>query len=149
MYGGSARKFIIPAKDGMDLALCVVDFKNKKLQFAGAYNPLFLIRDSELIVYKGDKMPIGIHIGDKKHFLNHEIDIKKGDVMYMFSDGYVDQFGGGAEEKKFKSGPFKELLLENHKKSMEEQRSILDNTIEEWKGDLDQLDDILVVGFKI
>jgi ligand-binding sensor domain-containing protein/serine phosphatase RsbU (regulator of sigma subunit) len=135
-------------KDGMDLVLCIFDFDRLKVQFAGAYNPLWLIRDNELIVYKGDKMPIGIYIGAEKPFTSHDIKLKKNDLIYLFSDGYADQFGG-PEEKKFKSGNLKELLLTIHKKSLTQQKEMLDRTIEEWKGDLQQIDDIMIVGLKI
>lgn len=136
------------AKDGMDLALCILDFKKRQIQFSGAYNPLVLIRDSEIIDYKADKMPIGIHAGLEKEFTTQIIDYKKGDCIYMFSDGYADQFGG-PEGKKFKSLPLKRLMAEIHKKSMDEQKQILDKTFEDWKGDEVQIDDILVVGVRL
>ncbi|KPK85054.1 MAG: hypothetical protein AMS27_08440 [Bacteroides sp. SM23_62_1] len=136
------------AQDGMDLALCVINNNKSKLQYAGAYNPLFLIRDDELIEYKPDKMPIGIYKEKQDSFTNHEIEIQDGDAMYMFSDGYVDQFGGPGA-KKFMAKRFKELLLSIYKKPMNEQKTILDTTLEEWKGGIDQIDDILVMGFRI
>ncbi|MBN2213850.1 MAG: SpoIIE family protein phosphatase [Bacteroidales bacterium] len=135
-------------KDGMDLVLCILDFSKKKLQFAGAYNSLWLLRDNELVIYKGDKMPIGIYVGTEKPFTCQDIDLKENDLIYLFSDGYADQFGG-PEEKKFKSGNLKELLLTIHRKPLAEQKEILDRTIEEWKGDLQQIDDIMVVGVKV
>ncbi len=135
------------AKDGMDLALCIIDPERSVVQFAGAYNPLILIRNGEIIIYKGDKMPIGIHIGNETPFTNHIIEVKENDMIYMFSDGYADQFGG-PEGKKFKSVPFKKLLLEISKKPLSRQKEILENTIEEWKGELEQVDDILVIGLR-
>jgi len=135
-------------KDGMDLALCVIDIKTKKIQYAGAYNPLYLIRKGKLIEYKADKMPIGIYAEKDHSFTNNEIETQKGDTFYMFSDGYVDQFGG-PRAKKFMSKKFKELLLNICPKSMKEQREILDRTIEEWKGQIEQIDDIIVMGFRI
>ncbi len=135
-------------KDGMDLVLCIFDFKKHKVQFAGAYNPLWLIRNNELVVYKGDKMPIGIYVGAERPFTCHDIRLKKNDLIYLFSDGYADQFGG-PEEKKFKSGNLKELLLSIHEKQLSQQKEILDRTIEEWKGDLQQIDDIMILGLKI
>ncbi len=135
-------------KDGMDLVLCIFDFNLMKVQFAGAYNPLWIIRDDELLVYKGDKMPIGIYVGAEKSFVCNDIDLKKNDVIYMFSDGYADQFGG-PEEKKFKSGTLKELLLQIYKKPLSEQKVILDRTHEEWKGEQQQIDDIMIIGVKI
>lgn len=136
------------AKDGMDLALCIIDHKKSEAQFAGAYNPLWFVTNGEMIIYKGDKMPIGIHIGRENPFTNNTFSLKKGDIIYMFSDGYADQFGG-QEYKKFKSGNFRELLLEIHSKPMPEQKEILNRTIEDWKGDTAQIDDILVIGFRI
>lgn len=137
------------AKDGMDIALYIIDFDSYKLQFAGAYNPLLLIREGKMIQHKADKMPIGIYIKKEKPFTNHEIEVKKGDILYTYSDGYVDQFGGD-EGRKFLSKRFKKLLLEIHDKSMDEQKQILDHTIEQWHGEkFEQLDDILVIGTKI
>jgi serine phosphatase RsbU (regulator of sigma subunit) len=139
--------------DGMDLALCVFDFERKKLQFSGAKNSLILIRNNELIEYKGDKMPIGISFIENEFSL-HEMHIEKGDVFYMFSDGYVDQTGG-EKGKKFMTKNFHELLFEIHHNNMQTQREILDNTIENWKSHLnsmnetyEQTDDILVLGVK-
>jgi ligand-binding sensor domain-containing protein/serine phosphatase RsbU (regulator of sigma subunit) len=136
------------AKDGMDMALCIIDYANHEAQFAGAYNPLWLVTKDEMVVYKGDKMPIGIHIANEYNFANNIISINDGDVLYMFSDGYADQFGG-PEFKKFKSGSFRDLLLQIHKKPMEEQKEILDRTIEEWRGDGPQIDDIMVMGIRV
>jgi len=136
------------SKDGMDMALCVIDLENMKLDFAGANNPLYLIREGELIQYKADRMPIGIYIKDDRPFTNYLIDIQKGDIIYIFSDGYVDQFGGD-KGKKFMPKNFKDLLLENHQKPLEYQKEILDQTIETWKGKSEQVDDILVIGVKI
>ncbi len=136
------------AQDGMDLALCVIDTKAMKIQFSGAYNPLYIIRNDELIEYKPDKMPIGIHKEKSDPFTNHLIDVEVGDALYMFSDGYVDQFGG-VRQKKFMTKNFKELLLRINKKPMQEQKDILDNTIQEWMGSVEQIDDILVLGLRI
>ncbi|MFC2098359.1 tetratricopeptide repeat protein [Bacteroidota bacterium] len=136
------------AQDGMDMALCVIDTNAMKVQFSGAYNPLYLIRNNELLEFKPDKMPIGIHREKSDPFSNHEIDVEVGDVMYMFSDGYVDQFGG-PRQKKFMTKNFKELLLRINKKPLKEQRDILDNTIEEWMGSVEQIDDIIVMGLRI
>ncbi|MFO7656711.1 MAG: two-component regulator propeller domain-containing protein [Bacteroidales bacterium] len=135
-------------KDGMDMVLCIFDFQKPEAQFAGAYNPLWLIRNDELIIIKGDKMPIGIYVGNEKLFTCNDIPLQKDDMLYMFSDGYADQFGG-PEEKKFKSGALKELLFEIHKKPLSEQKEILEKTHESWKGELQQIDDIMVVGVRI
>jgi serine phosphatase RsbU (regulator of sigma subunit) len=98
--------------------------------------------------FKPDKMPIGIHREKSDPFSNHDIDIEIGDALYMFSDGYVDQFGG-ARQKKFMTKNFKELLIRINKKPMKEQRNILDNTMQEWMGAVEQIDDILVLGLRI
>ncbi|MCD4834717.1 MAG: SpoIIE family protein phosphatase, partial [Bacteroidales bacterium] len=136
------------AKDGMDIALCIIDPDKQKLQYSGAYNPLYLIRDEDFILLKADRMPIGIHIIDKGPFTNHEIDIQKGDIIYIFTDGYIDQFGG-PNSRKFKLVPFKEMLISIKDKSMSEQKEILDIEFAKWKGDHDQIDDVLVMGIKI
>jgi len=135
-------------KDGMDIAMCVIDFDTQKLQFAGAYNPLYLVRNDELLHFKADKMPIGIYFKGDKAFSCQEIDIEKGDSIYVFSDGYVDQFGG-EDNSKFKSKQFKQLLIDIQKHSMSDQKEILDKTIENWKGKNEQIDDILVMGIKL
>jgi len=136
-------------KDGMDLALCIIDHKNMKLQFAGANNPLCLVRDGEIIQIKGDRMAIGGNFADDlPKFKNHEIDLQKGDVLYTFSDGYPDQFGGD-DGRKFMLKKFRELLLEIHKNPIEEQEEILNEKLEAWRGKEEQVDDILVIGVKI
>jgi len=136
-------------KDGMDLALCVVDYKNMKLQFAGANNPLCLVRDNEIIQIKGDRMAIGGNYeNDLPKFTNHELELKKGDVIYTFSDGYPDQFGG-EDGRKFMLKKFRELLLKIHKNPIDQQEQILDEILEQWRGKEEQVDDILVIGIKI
>ncbi len=136
------------AKDGMDIAMCVLDIDNMKLQFAGAYNSLLLYRDCELIEYKADRMPIGIHIKEKDSFTIHEIDLQKGDTFYIFSDGYPDQFGGD-KGRKFKTKSFKELLLNIQKFPMDRQKNILHDKTMEWRGDIEQVDDIIVIGIRV
>lgn len=136
----------VTVRDGMDMSLISYDRQRKVLEYAGAYNPILLIRDGELNETKGNRFAIGrSEAGHEKIFTNHEIRVKNGDSVYMFSDGYADQFGGEMG-KKFKTAPFKELLLNLQEKSMEEQRSILDSTIEAWRGNIEQIDDILVIG---
>jgi serine phosphatase RsbU (regulator of sigma subunit) len=134
--------------DGMDMALCVIDIKKMELQYAGAYTPLYLIRNKEITKLKADRMPVGIYIVEKDSFTNHLLKIQPRDVIYLFSDGYVDQFGGKMGGK-FKYHRFRKLLLEIQDKSMDEQKNILDTTIEKWRGDLEQIDDILIVGFRM
>lgn len=135
--------------DGMDLALIAFDRKNFKLEFAGAYNPLYLIRGGEIVTYKGDRFPIGMSsIHAKKNFQTQIIDIMPGDMLYMCSDGYADQFGS-PDAKKYKSGNVKKLLSEIWHMPVEEQREKLQKVILEWKGDLPQVDDILFVGTRV
>ncbi|MCK4664420.1 MAG: tetratricopeptide repeat protein [Bacteroidales bacterium] len=136
------------AKDGMDIALVVLDVPNMKLQFSGAYNPLYLYRNSELIETKADKNPIGIFIKEKDSFTNHEIELQKGDTFYIFSDGFIDQFGG-EKGGKFKTKNFKALLQNMQDKPMKEQGEILDRTVDEWRGDIEQIDDIIILGVRI
>ncbi|MBI9069090.1 MAG: nitrate/nitrite transporter NrtS [Salinivirgaceae bacterium] len=136
------------ARDGMDMALCVIDYDSMKMQYAGANNPLYFIRNKELNVIKADKMPIGHHLREKASFTNHEFEIKKGDVFYIFSDGYVDQFGGD-RGRKFSSKGFKELVLSIHDKPMATQYEIIAETFDNWKGEQSQIDDVLIIGGKI
>ncbi|MBL7932487.1 MAG: SpoIIE family protein phosphatase, partial [Bacteroidia bacterium] len=133
-------------RDGMDIALCSFDKKKGVLEFAGAYNPLWLVRNNELIEIKANKFPIGnSKAGDKNKFTNHEIPLQKGDTIYIFSDGYSDQFGGPSG-KKFKASALKNLLINSQHLSMSEQKELLSKTIEEWRGAHEQVDDILVIG---
>jgi serine phosphatase RsbU (regulator of sigma subunit) len=135
------------ARDGMDIAIVTIDKTENKLAYSGAYNPLIMIRNGEIFETAGDKMPIGIY-DFMSPFNRHEINIEKGDVFYMSSDGYEDQFGG-PDGKKFKAKQFKQLLLEIHNQPMETQKEILEKRFEEWKGELPQVDDVVVIGLKI
>lgn len=135
------------AKDGMDIALCMLDFETLEMQYAGAYNPLYIIRDNELIEYKATRSPIGIDIKEKP-FANNIIQLEKDDKLYLFTDGYVDQIGG-ENNKKFMPRQFKELLIDISNKPMIEQKRHLDKSIEKWKKGYPQVDDILVMGIKI
>jgi len=136
-------------KDSMDLALCRIDFKNRSLEYAGAYNPLWVARKGEMIVKKADKLSIGsfLEYPDRQYTL-HELTLEKDDMIYLFSDGFADQFGG-PREKKFMYKPFKEILLKGSNKPPDTQRKILEQKYLTWKGDLEQVDDILVIGVKI
>jgi len=136
------------ARDGMEMALCIVDFDNRKLQFAGAYRPLYIIRKQELIELKADKMPIGIFDGRRRTFTNQEMMLDQDDCLYLSTDGYADQIGG-PKRKSFKSKYLKELLLKIHKKEMREQHRILDTTIEKWRGEVEQIDDMLLLGIRV
>jgi ligand-binding sensor domain-containing protein/serine phosphatase RsbU (regulator of sigma subunit) len=135
--------------DGMDMALVAFDKKKFTLDFAGAYNPLYLVRKGEVTAFKGDRFPIGMTaIGDKKSFTNQSVEIQPGDMIYMCSDGYADQFGS-SEVKKYKSGNVKKLLSEIWDLPVNEQRERLKKEILDWKGDLQQVDDIMFIGTKI
>lgn len=136
------------AKDGMDISLCIINRDKKQLHYAGAYNPLILIRNNKLVKYEADRMPIGIYIKEKDVFTNQIIDIKTGDSLYMFSDGFQDQFGGELK-KKFLPKNLNNLLLEISSKSTNEQLQALNNTLENWKGGQQQVDDIIILGIKI
>ncbi len=141
------------AKDGMDISLCVFDKANKIVHFSGAHNPLVQISNGELIHHKADRMPIGIYIKEKENFDNTEIELKKGDYFYMFSDGMVDQFGGDGG-KKYMIKNLKELLFENYTKSMAEQKTIIVNSFYKWTKDaslpvhFEQVDDICIIGLR-
>lgn len=132
--------------DGMDLALVAYDPKKNQLEYSGAFNPLYLVRDGELHEYKADKRAIGHSTFNLvTEFSNHLIDIKKGDMIYMFSDGYADQFGGPLG-KKFKYKSLKEIFLSIQDQPVESQRTALNDAIETWRGDHEQVDDILIIG---
>ena len=134
-------------QDGMDIALVIFHTKDRKVDYAGANNPLYLIRDGQLIEKKADKMPIGVFVSKDESFTATSFDYLPGDAFYMFTDGYVDQFGG-EHDKKFKKKEFKELLLAINNYSMAEQAKILDKTHRDWRGKQPQIDDILVVGIR-
>jgi serine phosphatase RsbU (regulator of sigma subunit) len=136
------------SKDGMDCVLCAYDFANMKLEFAAANNPLWLMRGGQITEYKADKMPVGKYQENVAPFTLHTIDLKKGDVIYTFTDGYADQFGGD-KGKKFKYKQLQEKLLEIHTKPMEDQKKILNETFENWKGNHEQVDDVCVIGILI
>jgi serine phosphatase RsbU (regulator of sigma subunit) len=129
----------------MDIALCSLE--GNKLHYAGAHNPLWIIRNGEIIETKADKQPIG-KFEKTKPYTTHTFELQKGDSVYIFSDGYADQFGG-EKGKKFKAANMKRLLLSVQDKSMEEQRLIIDKAFEEWRGKLEQLDDVCMIGVKI
>jgi len=132
-------------KDGMDIALCKI--KGTVLSYSGANNPLWIIRNGEVLERKADKQPIGKHM-DNKPFTTHTMELEKGDTLYVFSDGYSDQFGG-PRGKKYKSGNFKKFLLSIQPYTMEEQYTLLNEEFERWRGELDQLDDVCIIGVRI
>jgi ligand-binding sensor domain-containing protein/serine phosphatase RsbU (regulator of sigma subunit) len=137
-------------RDGMDVAFCSIDKKDMIMEFAGAFNPLYLIRDNKITEIKGDRFSIGLDETNFKDqtFKNHLIPIQEGDIIYIFSDGFADQFGG-PDGRKYKYRRFRHLLLTLHQLPMEKQHQILENNVLEWRGDQEQVDDILVIGIKI
>jgi serine phosphatase RsbU (regulator of sigma subunit)/signal peptidase I len=135
-------------KDGMDISLFVVDTERHTIEFSGANNPLIIIRNEELIQIKGDKMPIGIHLRCDVPFTNNVLEYQPGDMIYTFSDGYQDQFGG-PDQRKFMVKNLKDLFLEIHKLPMEEQRDILHQTLLKWHGSSPRIDDVVLIGVKL
>jgi len=142
------------AKDGIDMSLAIFDFDNLKLHFAGAYNPIYITRstpatnETSLFELKADRMPIGIYYKETAPFRSRIFDLKKGDMVYLFTDGYTDQFGSSSG-RKFLSGNFKRLLTDIHQQSAEMQKQSLIDQFYNWKGDYEQVDDVLVVGVRI
>jgi len=132
-------------KDGMDIAMCSLE--GMKLQYAGAHNPLWIIRNGEIIETKANKQPIG-QFDNPEPYTTHSFELESGDSLYIFSDGYVDQFGG-EKGKKFKAKAFRELLLSIQDKDMEEQKTIIDEAFETWRGSLEQIDDVCVIGVRV
>ncbi len=135
-------------RDGMEIGLCVVDPEKHKLQFSGAFRPLYIFRENELQEFKGDSMPIGIYEQEDQSFTNTEILFNKGDIIYLFSDGYVSQLGG-TDKKTFRSESFKKLLVDIHALSMPDQKKALEEKFFEWKGANEQIDDIMIMGIKM
>lgn len=136
------------AADGMDVAFCILHKDRKTLEYSGAYNPLLIFQGGELKEYKADRMPIGIYVGEKESFTNFEINVNRGDIIYLFSDGIADQFGG-PDGSKYKKSSLKKLLASIGSRTMEEQNRIIEDEFQKWKGDGDQIDDITVIGLKI
>jgi serine phosphatase RsbU (regulator of sigma subunit) len=138
-------------RDGMDMALCVIDTRRNKLQYSGAHNSLYLItnnsKESVLKEIKGDPMPVGVNFSIDKSFTNHEIQLEIGDAFYIFSDGFIDQ-NGGSNNNRFSCDKFKKLLLDIHDHPMYEQKEILEQTLKDWMGEHPQRDDILVIGVR-
>jgi len=136
-------------RDGMEISVISLDEKNKVLEYAAARQPVYRVRNNELLKLMPDRFPIGIHTGHHlQEFNNQQIHVQRGDAVYLFTDGYTDQFGG-TERKKFKILQLQKLLLTIHSFPMEEQKYILNKKLEEWKGDSEQIDDVLIIGIRI
>jgi serine phosphatase RsbU (regulator of sigma subunit) len=133
-------------RDGMDIGLCVIDRKRRKVDYSGAFLPLYLIRDGSLIEIMADKIIIGMN-PEGTAYTDHEIDLLEDDIFYIFSDGYVDQFGG-TDNKKFMYRRFRYLLLTIHRFPVNDQKAILEENIRNWMGVNEQVDDMMVIGFR-
>jgi len=136
------------AKDGMDMALVAIDTTNRTIQFTGANQHLYTFQDGELVVIKGDPMPVGIHEHSSTLFTAHTLQLKRGDTLYLFSDGYADQFGG-EKRKKFGTARLKNLLTRLQRNIMHDQKEALVKEFDTWKGQEEQIDDVLMIGIKV
>lgn len=134
--------------DGMDCVLMCFDFKQKRLEFSCANNPLLLVRDGQLQEFDADKIPVGKSVRNDSAFRLQSLDLKSGDTLYIFTDGMQDQFGG-PKGKKLKYKQLCEQLLKQHALSMENQKEALMGLLKSWKGSLEQVDDILIAGIRI
>jgi len=133
----------------MDIALCVFDFQDLTVQYSGANNSVYIVRkNGNLEICKPDKMPIGIHENYTHPFKSSTIKVEKGDMVYMFSDGYADQFGG-VYDQKFRYKQLQNLILSLHLKKMAEQYEVFERTMDEWMGYRDQIDDMLIIGIRV
>ena len=135
-------------KDGMDISLCKLNMNNKTVEFSGAHNSLVHISGEELKTYRGDHQPVGLLLGDKKPFTKHKVKLKKDDMLYIYSDGYQDQFGG-ERGKKYMAAKFKNQLLKMSKETEEQQLSLLDQEFSSWIQDYEQIDDVCVMGVRV
>ncbi len=136
-------------KDGMDLSIIAINKHNNTLEFAGAVNKLYLIRDGKITEIKGDSFSVSpINYLTYGSYTNHTIEFQENDMIYIFSDGYVDQFGG-PDNKKFKYRRFRNMLLNNYEKPAHEQKEVLERVLKTWKGEQEQIDDILVIGIRL
>ena len=131
----------------MDISLMRLNLKTNEVMWAGAFNPLWYIENGILKEIKANKQPIG-YVDDQKPFTNHTLQLKLGDTVYLFTDGFADQFGG-PKGKKYKYKQLEENLIANNHKTFEEQKIILKNNFNAWKGNLEQVDDVTVIGISI
>ena len=136
------------SRDGMDMALCKYNPKNKTVEYSGANNPLIHISGETINKIKGDSQPIGIYSGELKSFKKNKVKVKEGDMLYLFSDGFHDQFGG-EKGKKYMSGKFYKFLLSISKENTEKQSKLIENEFERWRGAFEQIDDVCVMGVRV
>ncbi|HOG20893.1 MAG TPA: PP2C family protein-serine/threonine phosphatase, partial [Salinivirgaceae bacterium] len=136
------------SKDGMNISICAINHTTLTAHFSGAYQPLIIIKNGEIIEYKADKMPIGYHLRKNDMFTYQEIQLQLGDRLYMYSDGYIDQFGG-KNDRRFTSRRLREVLSKMQNLSMQEQKIHLTKTLKTWMEGHEQVDDILVFGIEI
>lgn len=135
-------------RDGMDIALCALDSETLELEFSGAHNPVYILRNNEIKEIASDPFSIGTYVKNEREFTNHKFQLQKGDCIYLFSDGYADQFGG-PKGKKFMRKQFRSMLLSIAHLSMEEQKLKVGQILDQWRGDQEQVDDILVIGIRV
>ncbi len=140
---------VFETQDGIDVALCVIDRDNLTLEYSGAHNPMLIVKNNgEFIKIKGDNMPVGFQIKELDSFTNHTVNYSKGDMLYLYSDGYIDQFGG-EQGNRFKAGNFERMLSDIYTKPVDSQKKYLEKTLSDWMGDFEQIDDILVMGIRL
>ena len=135
-------------EDGMDVALCAIDTRTNILQYSGANNPVYIVQNGEFKEIKPDRMPIGFYVNETASFTNHEIQLNDGDIFYLFSDGFMDQFGG-KNGFKYKASNFQQILFENHGRPMVIQMELLEQELKNWMKGYEQTDDILVMGVRV
>ena len=134
-------------KDGMDMSVIAIDLSENTLEYAGAFNPIFIIRNNQMIIVPADNMPVSYGEIDRS-FYNHVIPFLHGDCVYLFSDGFACQFGGN-KNKKLKQGGFRQLLIDNHTLPMPQQKEVFNSFFEQWKGQNEQIDDVLLIGIQL
>jgi serine phosphatase RsbU (regulator of sigma subunit) len=132
----------------MDVSFCKLNYDKKQVEFAGALNPILIVRNGEPLLTKGDRISIGNLDTNSRSFTNHTIDLQPGDCLYIYSDGYADQFGGPAG-KKMKTSVMRQHLVSVSKLPMADQRKVLEQRLAEWQGTLDQVDDICLIGVRV
>ena len=136
------------ARDGMEMGLVAINTRTRKVQFTGAMHNLYTFQKGELVVIRGDRMPVGIHSESSMLFKAHHLKLERGDTLYLFSDGYADQFGG-PERKKYGTARLKALLTRLQQNIMHDQKEAIKKEYELWKGDQEQIDDVLMIGIKL